>query len=86
MRSCWYLTSVEFGELERSLLSVTLQDPVLYPGLLGVDSEVQTAHQKMSVKGNLDLDMFIYQVSLSKSETERQRGTERRTKERREIY
>lgn len=60
MKSYWYLTSAEFGELEQSLTSLTLQNPVVYPKLLHVDSEAHTTYQKMSVKDNLDLEMFVH--------------------------
>lgn len=51
-----YVTSVEFGVSFHQLFSTF----IVYPESLDVDSRVQTAHQELSVKGDLDLDMFVY--------------------------
>lgn len=47
-----------------------------------MDPEVHTAHQKLSMKDSLDLDMFVGLVL----ERQRERGKKGRSEERREIY
>ncbi|EFB18995.1 hypothetical protein PANDA_011986 [Ailuropoda melanoleuca] len=39
---------------------ITRTKCAVYPESLDVDFRVQTAHQELSVKGDLDLDMFVY--------------------------